>query len=750
MGDINTYAGEFLLDFVDALHNFLADELNTAFGEDWIEKGIRKHLQAQYFDRARKMLESPMRVVDMGKTDEELYGIEHVRNIVQGNWALFEDTFEHRQRTEVYLDEIAELRHNLSHRRRRHMLTKTELVRLMQNMTMLLRAMKSPETSRFERATETLTSGANPWGPSIATQLPNPDEIVTDFVGRQGKLAELREWFASDRSQLVVFGYGGAGKSATAYQFVRDLAEASPDSLTAICWVSAKREEFVEGTTRKRLPDFTDVQDFAERVWEALYGAQPPSEGDARQSLVQELSETPILLVIDDLDTVLQQEALAEFLIYELRETHARIIYTSRQRIPGLRTIEIEGFEEAELERFIKNRCSFYGLNYDDFGPKVASIASVTDSYPLFVDDLVRYAQFAGLKSALEDWSQRRGDAARQYALRRQLDSLGRPSEDALIAIAVARRATTLAELGTISGQPDDDLENAIESLQRWRLVNRIPAAAEAQPGFDVNQNTRRLVEKSFARDARWESFGRTFANLTAKTDYGPRRQAIGAAISYARSLVLRGSIEEAATVLQSAMTGDLSQSSDLWGALGWVYSREPNRWAQDARDSFRQAHDLGAVKEDTYVHWAQMEVALAEALPQSTEAATTQWAEAAQIAEMGLDLLSADTQSLCWLAGYARSRLAKSLLSQNEFNRAYGEFSRSATWLQRALDVDPASGKLVDRGTLFRGLVIAYEGASEFTKVDDVMEVWGSWSGRDAAWQSERDRLAYRRGQTP
>ena len=133
MADINDYANNLLIDFSDALHAELKRILQVAYGSNWIARGVRKHFHADQFTRVEAMLQNPLRVVDMNKTQEDFHGLEHFWNIINGNWRLFQPFFQDKQRTEVYLGEITELRHNLAHRRRSHVLLKGDLVRIVGN-----------------------------------------------------------------------------------------------------------------------------------------------------------------------------------------------------------------------------------------------------------------------------------------------------------------------------------------------------------------------------------------------------------------------------------------------------------------------------------------------------------------------------------------------------------------------------------------------------------------------------------------
>ena len=89
MPDITTYTSNLLLDFTDAFHERLNFVLKEEFGDRWIDQGIRKHFKLDYFGRVEEMLTSRLRVVDMNRSDAELYGLEHLWNIIDGNWRLF-------------------------------------------------------------------------------------------------------------------------------------------------------------------------------------------------------------------------------------------------------------------------------------------------------------------------------------------------------------------------------------------------------------------------------------------------------------------------------------------------------------------------------------------------------------------------------------------------------------------------------------------------------------------------------------
>ena len=615
MTDINSYANDLLIEFLDAAHDKIRSTLQNEFGEPWFAQGIERHIDSRTLQRTRDMLSSPMAMVDMGKTDEELYGVEHLSSIVLGNWKLFEESFNNRNRTEVYFGEISELRHNVSHRRQRHMLRRNELIRFTRNAQLLLDALRSPSARKFESVATSLEQGGSPWGNELGGTLPPETDIVSGFVGREAQIQALSTWLATDSlRQFVIWGYGGSGKSALAYQFARAVRDGAPSSLQAVLWLSAKSQEYVEGETRDRIADFDTIEAFGYALWDALYDDTPTAAQSTREGIISELSDTPSLLIVDDLDSVIDDEDLAHFLLFELPRSKSRVVYTTRQRVHGLQTIDVTGFDDGELLKFIISRARQYQLDVDECERRLRAIHSVTDGFPLFVDDLMRHAMLSGLESAISDWSQRKGDAARTYALRRQLSSLGEAARRALIGVAVANRPVSSLELSNVSGFTDDDTQHAIQDLLRWRLVNRLEIDTTGRPTFSCNRNTARLVQRTYGRDPTYGAYQASFKTLSGSALPPALRRAVATAISNARALVLRGDIEGATEDLRSAMTGELATNSDLWGALGWVLTRQRSgKSVRDARSAFRQSHSLGSRKEDTYFHWVALERDIAE-----------------------------------------------------------------------------------------------------------------------------------------
>ena len=758
MTDINNYANDLLLDFCDAVHTCLAKRLEDHFGSDWFEQGVRKHFKPDYFDRVREMLNSPMRVVDMDKTEEDLYGIEHMWNIINGNWHIFQEDFGRgnasKNRTETYLGEIKELRDNLAHRRPRHYLLRTDLIRIMGSCHKISSALKLPIADRFWDIVESLSAGVSPWGPSLDGNLPPSDEIYGEFVGRPSELTGLSDWMASDVPQIMVWGYGGVGKSSLAHKFAKDVKDSGNNSLIAVCWVSAKQSEYSDGSVRGRSADFTDLKSLVLSIWEALYGPQGVPDDASAAHLLAELKDMPILLVVDDFDTVIEDVELTEFLLVQLRnDTSTRVIYTSRQRTASVRIMEVPPFSDEELSDFVLQKALDHSLDPSECSGRLDAIRSVTDGYPLFVGDLVRHASLVGLTEAINQWSQRKGDAARQYALQRQVEHLSRNSGEVLIALGVANRPLRLVEISQIAGLTDDDAEAGIRALLNWRMVTQVREEDSESPVFKMNRNTTRLVQQTFKDDHRMKTFQATFRALTGERVPEARKLAIGRVVKRAGDLVRRNAFTEAQSHVLDNMTGELSESSDLYGVLGWIFSCQhpPGKMASAAEDAFATAHRLGSKKVDTYYHWSDFERKLAESLIENaldmkipSEAIAEQWKKSKEIAELGIERCGA-SQPLYYMMGYGASREAKAMNLANNFTYAQGAYGRAIGWFLQALDAPVSEVGSITKGMIYRGLVLAYEGLDDEVNVRNTLLRWHASSGTDWLLENEVNRLGFK-----
>jgi hypothetical protein len=67
--------------------------------------------------------------------------------------------------------------------------------------------------------------------------------------------------------------------------------------------------------------------------------------------LLAYLNEIPSLLIVDDIDTVMDQTDVAEFFTFYVPAKKSKLLLTSRRDIPGIRTLVVEVFNIEETIR---------------------------------------------------------------------------------------------------------------------------------------------------------------------------------------------------------------------------------------------------------------------------------------------------------------------------------------------------------------------------------------------------------------
>ena len=727
MLDIAEYADERLREFLDAAHDEIKKALLQQHGHDWLGQGVRRHFPPDYFRRVEEMLANPMRVVDMGKEPEELHGIEHLWNIINGNPAAFPKFHVSaiaKRRGQEYLEEISELRHNLAHRRTRHILPKRNLIRAMDNCASVLESLGSAKAKNFEDIYDSLISGTPPWGRLLYGQIPPSDEIYAEFVGRSGHLGAVSNWlFETDRPQHLVWGYGGSGKSALAYKFVYDVKEGGNSKLLAACWVSAKKEEFYSGEARKRHEDFDDLNTFVRAVWASLY--DDDNYRPKPEDLITDLKSTPMLLVVDDFDTVANDTDLSEYILYSLRNTAARVLLTSRHILAGVRGTEVTPFDNDELKEFVKLRSKYHGTNTEQCLRMLNAIKSVTDGYPLFIDDLIRHAHMVGIEEAVNDWLHRKGDAAREYSLRRQVEYLGANCGNVLMVLALSNKPLTVKQISDVAGLTDDDSVAGIRRLEEWRLAQQTDNTSQSLPEFTMNNNTKRLVNQTFKQDRRWGIYAQALKSLSS----GRMPQEMSQQIRRIRREAFRKVGEqaylEAEQYLNEQMTGPYANSHELFYALGIVHFRHAetalraqsdqekvDELIHKVREAFAGAHQRQSTSSELYSEWSRMELMIAEHLSNpgmaTPDQQVEQWNRLEKVAEMGIERCGVN-RLLFFRAGYGAGREAR-IKQQDDYGPySMGAYGKAIQWYEKALNSPNMGNMTIASGDIYRGLALAY-----------------------------------------
>jgi tetratricopeptide (TPR) repeat protein len=569
----------------------------------------------------------------------------------------------------------------------------------------------------------------------VYTCLPPEDEVVHDFIGRHVELTALNRWFENPRAKRwALSGDGGKGKSAIAYSFARSLSARVDTGIDAVLWISGKRRRFVEGQTIVvDRPDFHDLDTAIRGIIEA-YGedADPLGGQTQRQEFcLKLLREFPSLLVIDDIDTLDNEaEKAIEFLLMDVPSiTRSRILVTSRRLLFGMQgsTTQVSGLSPTDADAFIRSRCDLMGIPISPVVRLKDQILKATDSSPLFIEDLFRMSQAGlGMEEAIGLWSQRRGDAARRYAVEREYERLHQDAKHLLLALSLEGPCTS----AMLAKGLDWNAERVLNALEELKLMFLVPSRKQVEDDtkLALDQNTKKLVLDVFDGTDAYRRVERQMQG--ARGDLRTKRSEerdVSQALRRARLLVNQCRPQEAQQFL-SHLLSTYPGRADIHANLGWVYKRGGR--LTDARDEFRRAHQLGCKDRDAYWHWSEL------------EADEEEWSASEEIADLGLRLFPGD-QGLLYRKGYAVHRTAKERYFDGSEDDAVRLSKKAMSFLEQSLNVGDASERSSNLlHQIYRALVLTAEVLGDGPCVRRYLIEWRERCPDNIHFESDYERL--------
>lgn len=584
--------------------------------------------------------------------------------------------------------------------------------------------------SQIQRLQKILLGGITLEKEQTLTELPPPDEVVMDFVGRHNELSALNQWLASQRSRRwALSGEGGKGKSAIAYTFARSVSRRSDHQLDAVLWMSAKRRRYVEGkTVLIDRPDFWDKSSALTTIL-GFFGEECTDQGLAEGKAITLLNDFPSLLVVDDIDTVEDEgEDAIQFLVMTIPElTKSIVLITSRRAIFGVAnvTTQVAGLGAADAEDFIKSRCDLMGLAAGPILDLKDKIVESTDGSPLYIEDLLRLTQTGlEIERALGLWKEKRGLEARKYAIQREFDQLEEDSKYVLLALSV-NGPCSYGVLAAGLDWGDDRLTSALQQLRKMFLM---PTKGKDGATLALGQNTQALVREVYSGSEAYRRVERNVKSIGGKLKISVSENlSVDNILRQARFLSHKHDHDAAELILLEAVT-NFPARSDIHANLAWTQRRKKD--FASARMNFQRAHDLGDCNADAYWHWSEM------------EASNQEWGASASAAAQGLTKFPYD-QGLLFRKGYALHRQGRELVAEGDEDNGKKLAVKADHQLRQALKGGDDSGRnytLIYQ--IYRALVLNLEALQNLESLALVLGEWSRACPEDDTCRSEMKRL--------
>ena len=305
---------------------------------------------------------------------------------------------------------------------------------------------------------------------------PLPDQKLFGIERAKSRLLEVL--LTRDRPWLVAIdGIGGIGKTTLATALVHEFIET--DRFDNIAWISAKQEEFrpavgIAETGRPAL----DAESLTDGLLEQLMERPPltASSDEKRATLMNLLKEEQLLVIVDNLESVADYQALVPYL-RQLANPSTFLITTrlTLQSYSDIFCYSLTELGEEEAIAFLRHEAGVRNIArlVDATQAQFENIYHVVGGNPLALQLVMGQVRFLALAQVLENLQEAQGKKIDQlyvYIYWQAWEMLDEASRQLFLSMPAVDDGTFM-ELSFASALDPDDLQEALSRLMDLSLV---------------------------------------------------------------------------------------------------------------------------------------------------------------------------------------------------------------------------------------------------------------------------------------
>jgi len=435
-------------------------DIPSLFNPDVINRAVRR-MENELGFASEYSLESLLPYVDFG----DLY------SVINKNRRLLPDSFSQHIRKETKkLDSLVSIRNRVAHSRPLHFddlsnvldigenLAKSKLANWENTRNTLKKLQQNP--SFVLGLVFPIRDSSDP----VKHNLPIPDFDETGYLGRARQVDELIKLCLGPYPVITIVGEGGIGKTALALKVVYDILDMPECPFEAIVWTSSKTTRLtpteivrIEGAISNSLGIFQSMSD-------ELVGVASDNPLD---EVIQYLKEFKILLIIDNLETVLDNRVTGFF---KKLPNDSKVLITSRIGLGAFEyPYKLSSFSEKEALLFLRALTKIRGVDslFKISNKKLVVYCNKMKKNPGFIKWFVSAIQ-AG--SRPEDVLAK-SDIFLEFCMSNVYSYLSKESKRILRSMLCLPRRYSQAELGYLNDINSLDLQRSIHELLRTNMV---------------------------------------------------------------------------------------------------------------------------------------------------------------------------------------------------------------------------------------------------------------------------------------
>jgi cold shock CspA family protein/tetratricopeptide (TPR) repeat protein len=324
----------------------------------------------------------------------------------------------------------------------------------------------------------------------VLHNLPQVEFDDTGFVGREKELSELKRAILGSYPVVTVVGEGGLGKTALALKVCYDLLDDDEAKFDAIVWTTAKATKLtlseilsIEGSISTSLGIIENAT--------GLLGRQ--SETSAIDDLLTHLQNNKILLIIDNLETVIDNNI--RNLVRQLPQG-SKILFTTRIGLGAFDfPIPLSPLAQKESAFYFRRTAKVFGVSDLAMAttPIVDGFCSKLQNNPLFIKWFIQSVRAGKRPSVLISDP----TILLQFCLQNVFNSLSAQAQAVASTLASVSGSQSVASIAFFTDLDSLSIQSALSVLITSNLISAERGrSSEDEDRYTLSPLARMYIQK--------------------------------------------------------------------------------------------------------------------------------------------------------------------------------------------------------------------------------------------------------------